>query len=67
MQKSFMNTNLHLVAIELRYRADRLRSLIRFDILNTRADYPDSIDRMLHMKSIVEDCKDIISELLQSK
>lgn len=62
-----MNTDTHLAALELRYKADRLISLVRFDLQNTSVNYPGSIGCMLHVQSIVGDCKDIISELLQSK
>ena len=62
-----MSTNLHLVELELKYKADRLRSLVRFDLQNTSVNYPGSIDCMLHVQSIVGDCKDIISELLHIK
>ena len=62
-----MSTNLHLVAFELKFKAVCIRSLVRYDLRNTSANYPDSIGRMLHVQPIVEDCKGIISNLLQSK
>lgn len=62
-----MSTNLHLVALDLRYQAVRLRSLVHFDVRNTDVNDPTNLGRMLHVQSIVEDCKGIISELLQSK
>lgn len=62
-----MSTNLHLFALGLRYQAGRLKSLVHFELQNTSVNYPGSIGRMLHVQSIVEVCKDIISNLLQSK